>query len=913
MRKSLFFLFAVFIIANIIYAQNGRISGKVTDDDGFVLAGANAYIESLAKGAATNQQGNFSILNVPPGNYTLRISYLGYQTQELDVNVESNKTLYVEISLNPGIIEGGEVVVLGERAESQAKALNQQRNNDNITNVVSSDQIGRFPDQNIGDALKRIPTITVNYDQGEARFVNIRGTEPRLNSVMINGERVPSAEAEIRNVQVDLIPSDMIQTIEVNKALTPDMDADAIGGSVNLITRSAPAGLRLSGTAASGYNLLSEKPIWNGGLVVGNRFFDDKLGVVISGSLYDHHLGSDNTEGSWDEDDGVIFPEEWQIREYRIRRLRQSISGAFDYKLSPNDNLFLRAMYNHRNDWENRYRLVYKIEDDELERQTKGGIDNDTNDNARLEDQRTYTFSLGGDHVLFNTVKMFWSTAYSKASEERPNERYLEFAIEGVPQTYDLSDPEAPMISYASEAPNDFSNWELNELTEEYQYTEETDFNAKLDFDIPINEGLNKSNLKIGGRFRNKDKERDNNFFEYEPIDGFETLADVGRADFSDPDFLAGDYLIGQFASKEFLGSLDLNNPNLFEKEDKPDEYAADNFTANEKIFAGYAMWSQNFGPQWKIIAGVRVENTDIEYEGNEFNEDTEEVTPTSGSDSYVNFLPGIHLKYSLSQNTIFRFAWTNTIARPNYYDLVPYRLVKPEDEELEIGNPALEPTTSMNFDLMAEHYYENVGILSAGVFYKSMKDYIYIYSAKDYLDPVTGNTYELSQPRNGAEATLFGFEFAYQKRLDFMPGILKNLNFYANYTYTSSTADNPVLNEQVEGDEDIELPGTAPHTLNAALTYQDARLVLGVTFNYSSPYLDPDELDLTPGLERYYDEVTYLDVTGSYAFTPQIRFFFEANNLLNQPLRYYAGESSRTYQAEYYNARFTAGIKFDL
>jgi outer membrane receptor protein involved in Fe transport len=121
------------------------------------------------------------------------------------------------------------------------------------------------------------------------------------------------------------------------------------------------------------------------------------------------------------------------------------------------------------------------------------------------------------------------------------------------------------------------------------------------------------------------------------------------------------------------------------------------------------------------------------------------------------------------------------------------------------------------------------------------------------------------------------------------------------------------VLNEQVEGDEDIELPGTAPHTLNAALTYQDARLVLGVTFNYSSPYLDPDELDLTPGLERYYDEVTYLDVTGSYAFTPQIRFFFEANNLLNQPLRYYAGESSRTYQAEYYNARFTAGIKFDL
>ncbi len=913
MHRVLLFIFSLSFLSIITFSQEGRIAGKVTDDKGLVLAGANAFIETLAKGAATNQQGNFNILSIAPGNYKLRISYLGYQTQELDIVVESNKTLYLEVNLKPGIVQGGEVVVLGERAESQAKALNQQRNNDNITNVVSSDQIGRFPDQNIGDALKRIPSITVNYDQGEARFVNIRGTEPRLNSVMINGERVPSAEAEIRNVQVDLIPSDMIQTIEVSKALTPDMDADAIGGAVNLVTRSAPSGLRLSGTAGSGYNLLSEKPIWNGALIAGNRFLEDKLGVVISGSWYDHNLGSDNTEGAWTEDDGTILPEEWEVREYRIRRLRQSISGAFDYRISPSNNLFFRAMYNHRNDWENRYRLTYKIEDDEMERQTKGGIDNDANDNARLEDQKTYTLSLGGDHVLFNSINMYWSAAYSKASEERPNERYINFLIEDVPQTYDISDPEAPMISYASEAPSDFSNWELDELTEEYQYTEEKDFNVKLDFDIPVNEGLNKSNLKIGGRFRNKDKERNNKFYEYKPVDGFETLADVAKADFSDPDFLAGDYLIGQFTSKEFLGGLDLNNANLFEKEDKPDEYAADNFTANEKILAGYAMWSQNFGPQWKVIAGVRLENTDIEYEGNEFNEDTEEVSPTAGSDSYVNVLPGVHVKYNFNPNTILRFAWTNTIARPNYYDLVPYRLVVPDDEELEIGNPTLEPTTSMNLDLMAEYYYESVGILSGGIFYKSIKDYIYIYNAKDYLDPVSGNTYEVSQPRNGAEATLFGFEFALQRRLDFLPGFLNNLYFYSNYTFTSSTADNPVLNEQVEGDEDIELPGTAPHTLNLALTYQDAQLVLGVTFNYSSPYLDPDELDLTPGLERYYDKVTYLDVTGSFAFTPQIRFFFEANNLLNQPLRYYAGESNRTYQAEYYNARFTAGIKFDL
>jgi outer membrane receptor protein involved in Fe transport len=129
-------------------------------------------------------------------------------------------------------------------ADGQARALQQQRHSANITNVVAADQIGRFPDANIGDAMKRIPGIAVQVDQGEARFGLIRGTEPRLNSITLNGERVPSAEGEVREVQLDLIPADMVQSIEVNKAVTPDMDADAIGASVNIVTRQDPPGQR---------------------------------------------------------------------------------------------------------------------------------------------------------------------------------------------------------------------------------------------------------------------------------------------------------------------------------------------------------------------------------------------------------------------------------------------------------------------------------------------------------------------------------------------------------------------------------------------------------------------------------------------------------------------------------------------
>ncbi|MGD8778087.1 MAG: TonB-dependent receptor [Ignavibacteria bacterium] len=915
-------ILCLFITSSITFAAAGRISGKVTDEDNFSLAAANVYVQSINKGAATNPNGEFTI-NLDKGTYQVVVSYLGYQPKTIEVNVEENKTTFINVELESGIVLGDEVLVLGDQLKGQAKALNQQKENANITNIVSADQIGRFPDQNIGDALKRITSITVNYDQGEARFGNIRGTEPRLNSVMINGERIPSAEAEIRNVQLDLVPSDMIQTIEVNKAVTPDMDADAIGGAINLVTKSAPNDLRISGTVGTVYNALSEKMAPIGSFTVGQRFFENKLGVVVNGSYYDHEMGSDNTEGSWDGDQGDYYPEEWQIRKYEIRRLRQSIGATLDFKLAPFHTIYARGIYNHRNDWENRFRAVYEMDEIEVNdedvdgwvvaRQTKGGIDNDDNEGARLEDQRMWTTSLSGDHLFDSGVKLNWSIAASKASEERPNERYIEWEAEVVEDDVqiDLADTREPTIIESIP----LSSFELHEITEEYQYTEEKDFNAKIDLEIPLmKNGQYKNSLKFGARYRGKDKERDNNFFEYEPLSGFDNLLSVGNQDYTDNDFLAGDYKVGRQTDAGTLGSFDLQNSTLFEKEDKVDEYAADNFTAEENITAGYIQLNQQLGDKLFMIAGVRYEKTDIDYNGNEFNEDTEEVTPTFGSDDYTNIMPGLHFKYNVNNNTILRLAWTNTIARPSYYDLVPFRNIKEDNEELEVGNPALEPTTSMNFDLMGESYFKSVGIVSAGVFYKKIDDFIYVYSEDDYLDPVSGNTYdEFFQPRNGAEATLFGLEVAFQRRLDFLKGIFKNINIYTNYTYTNSSADNPVLDAQVEGDEDIELPGSAPHIFNANLTYQDEKIVLGVSFNYSSAYIDPDELDLTPGLERYYDDVTRLDINGSYAFTPNLRFFFEANNLTNQPLRYYAGDKDRTYQAEYYNVTFNAGIKFDF
>jgi TonB-dependent receptor len=873
---------------------------------------------SINKGAITDNFGYYTLTGVPEGTYELSVSYIGYNAENKEVAVESGKTTVVDFSLIPGIEQLSEVVISGQ-LQGQSKALNTQMNKGNITNIISSDQVGRFPDANIGDALKRIPGINVQYDQGEARFGNIRGTAPQYNSVMINGERIPSAEAEDRTVQLDLVPADMIQSIEVNKAVTPDMDADAIGGSVNLVTRSAPYDRRISATLGSGYNLIASKPIYNGAFILGDRFLNNKLGVIASLSYHNHQLGSDNFESEWDYmDDGTAFTEEIQIRQYYLQRIRQSYSLSLDYKLSANHTVFANGIYNHRNDWENRMRTVYKdIEFDEdsetwagvMEKETKGG--NNNTKNARLEDQRMMNFTLGGDHQ-FGLIKADWTASYSKASEERPNERYIVYEVEDLTFLTDFSDGSAPKVTGVLPASSsDFSSdYQFAEITEEFQLTEDIDRNFKLNFTIPLLQNENKNSIKFGVRYKGKEKMRNNKLFEYSPVDedGFNATVLNNLENFTKDNFLVGNYATGNQVSPEYLGGLDLTNASLFEEEQVIEEEAG-NFNATENILGGYIMLNQNIGSKLFLIAGVRVENTSQEYQGNQYDADEDENTLTDVvSDSYINVLPGLHLKYDFNRTTILRAAWTNTMARPNYFALVPYREISREDNEIAIGNPGLIPTTSMNFDLMFEKYLKTIGIVSAGIFYKDIKDFIVTETREDYLfEGTTWDTY--SQPINGGNATIFGFEAAAQRQLDFLPGFWKGFGVYANYTYTTSS----VTDFQIEGreDDDISLPGTAKHTMNGSLSYDNRRFSFRTSVNYASDFVE--EFGEEAFYDRYYDKAIHLDVNANYAVTPQFRIYAEAINLLNQPLYYYQGISSRLMQAEYYNVRFQFGVKLDF
>ncbi|WP_147677235.1 TonB-dependent receptor [Algibacter pacificus] len=943
MKKNNAFLLIALLFSFIGMSQEGNIQGVITDNDGLKVPFCNIIIESLKKGAISDVDGNFVLVDVPVGNHTVTVRYIGYDDANAEVMVSSNATVTQNFTIVPKALELDGVTITSY-ASGQAKALNAQKNKQNITNVVSTDQIGKFPDANIGDAIKRIPGITMQVDQGEARNIIVRGLAPQLNSVTLNGSRIPSAEGDNRNVQMDLIPADMIQLIEVSKAVTPDMDADALGGSVNLVTRTSPNGFRVSATAGSGVNYISNKKILNGSFLLGNRSDNGKFGWMLSASVNDNDFGSHNFESEWedefeynanDDEDNLVeenvnpYVKAFEIRDYVVQRVRRSFSANVDYEFNANNSIYFKSIYNWRDDRENRFRLESEILDGEdiatgdftidangnlsmfpveAKRQTKGGIDNSRNKNTRLEDQRMQNYNIGGKHLL-NKLQMDWMASYSKASEERLNERYLEYESE-----YSINynnDSRFPLFTPVNANDALYNNFEFGELTEENQYTEEKDFNILANFKLPLNL-FNDDNgsLKFGVKTRLKNKNRDNNFIEYSPEDSaFDLLGGIPTQDYSNPDFLAGSqYAVGSFASKEFLGGLDLNDVAKFEAEDLPDEYLTANFDVDENVFSGYAMTNQQVSEKLNILLGVRLEHTSINSTGNEiiFDEDGDFAGSNSVTDknSYTNILPGVHLKYNLTDQTILRFAWTNTLARPNYIDLVPFREVNNEDEEIKLGNSELNPTTSMNFDVMAEHYFKSVGLISGGVFYKDIQDFIYVFQYEDE------NDYDVYQPFNGDKASILGFEFAFQRQLDFLPSFARNLSVYLNYTHLSSSADG-IRNEDGDVRTDLDLPNTAPNMFNTSLAYADRKFNARLSGNYSAAYVD--EIGGRAFEDRYYDKQFFLDFNAGYKFSSNLSVYLSLNNITDQPLRYYQGEKSRTMQSEYYGQRLTFGLKYDL
>ncbi|MDX9883112.1 MAG: TonB-dependent receptor [Prolixibacteraceae bacterium] len=1051
MKKLTFYLLlSLFFITTRVAADEegsdntgnkGIIAGRVVDSENFSLPGATVYIKSLQRGVVTDNDGGYRILGLDPGEYVITISYVGYNQVEKKVTVAKDAVISLDFKLTDNEIIG-EVIVKGN-AGGVLKALNQQLNAPGIMNVISADQVGQFPDPNIGDALKRIPGIHVQYDQGEAKLISIRGTDPSKSTISINGAAMPGT-GDNRAVGVDAIPADMVQAIEVSKAITPDMDGDAIGGAVNLVTRKAPYSKRLSVSAASGYSFLTGEPQFNGNVIFGDRYFNDKFGIIGSASIYDQKLGSNKHNSSWEPtmvgNTEYFVPKYLNIEQTLMERLRQSYTLGLDYKFNQKHSVAFTGIFNDYKDWRETYTLRiddiggdykgnWKMKDeysgikwfeqvfdnpedfaDEVDgdidadgdgvNDTTGevyivldenndGIDDNTgnmyidydplhpsfhpelerhvlaggNDKGgALTHKKIFNWAFEGDHV-FGKMKFNWDFAYVKSVEDEPDSRDFELqSYNEKTVVMDFTNPRylgldkgfgidnvAGEIAGRNSVDideNRVDTWELDGFKGKNQRSYVNQFLYSANFELPVIEGEYENKIKFGIKAKTMEKSRKIlGRVKWKPADDpdypgtfnwvwmwnefAQNMQDVSS------NFNNANYNVGQTVTAQWVGSqvTDYNGTTAhWQVNNGYNKEIADGYTASEDVYAAYLMSTQKFGEKLNLMGGLRIEQTKIDYHGWEYFERAEIFDEVSASQDYTTFLPGIHLKYMPTKKNVFRLAYTKTISRPNYRDIVPYVKCDINDDEIEFGNPDIKPTLAHNFDLLGEYYIGSTGLFSGGLYYKNIKDFEitvidvlpweevvqYVPSPDqtnartditdaqkaDYIkryNKAEGHDFESFTPGNGGDANLIGIELAFQKRLDFLPGFLRNFSVYTNYTH----------NWLENNDKEYQLSGTARDIFNASLAYDNKRFSARLSYNYTSDFLTSN--GVTEQYNVYYDKVSYLDANIDIFLSKKIVLFASANNLLNEVQRTYQWKPEYTYSSLENGTRVQAGLKFNI
>ena len=877
--------------------STGQITGHVVDAErGAPLPGALVRVEGTVLSTAVDRAGAFRLTGVPVGERTLVISFLGRADQTVRATVADGQAIDVEVRLVSARAVNESVTVVGEsQAEGQARALNQQRTALSITNIVAADQIGSFPDPNAAEAASRISGVSIARDQGEGRYVLVRGTEARLNSMMIDGERIPAPEGDARQVALDAVPADQLQSIEVSKALTPDMDADSIGGAVNLITRQAVNRLTALFSAAGGYNALQRdfnQRQFSG--AVGGRLAQNRAGLLVSFSGSSLKRGSENFEADYASGNLADL----QLRDYQVDRSRYGLNVTGDYRLSNTSSLVVKGIFNEFKDYEVNNRIRFRPGNRRIEHVLKN----------RQQDQHIRSVSIGGNHVVAGGQTFVdYRLAWAEAGEFQPDRLDTIFRQTGINFAPNVSagsiDPDNIQPNPSS---NDASRATLNAWQTERFATTDRDLTASFNVRMPLAFADNSASfLKFGAKVKDKAKDRTFEIGSASPTSTvpFAQLQDTTFDNDRFLDFQGAGY--GAFPGINADASRALFNALPAGRYEVDPEGDASAYDATERVYAGYAMAEMYLGSKLTFVTGVRVESTTVDYAGNEVlynaDGDYESTSRVTGGDRYTFLLPGAHLRYAITDRTNIRAAYTRTIARPNYYDLVPYQLVFQEDNEIARGNPNLKPTSSNNLDLLAEHYFQSIGVVSGGVFYKRLSDYIYTFRENQN---VFGDTYEVTLPLNGEEASLWGAEISLQNRLTFLPGPFDGLGVYVNYTFTDSSATFP------DRTGSANLPGQSQHLGNVSFSYEKAGFMAKTSWNLHGRYVD--EVGADASEDVYYDTHTQFDINLSQQINRRARVYADFMNLTNAPLRYYIGETNRPIQEEYYKFWASFGVKLN-
>jgi len=875
-------------------AGTGVITGKVIDAlTGRALAGATVSVDGLTLSTQTDRDGQFRLPSIPAGARTIITTYLGRKDTRTAVQVAAGGVATASVRLDAERVREQDVVVTADLIkDAQTRALNQQKTAPNITNVVSADQIGNFPDPNAAEVTQRIPGVSIQRDQGEGRYVIIRGTEPRLNSMLINGERIPAPEADVRQVALDVIPADLLQAVEVSKALTPDMDGDAIGGAVNLVTKKALDKFMVFGSVGGGFNTsLDSYDQRNSSVTLGRRFGGGKVGFVLGASANATKRGNQDFEPVYTA--GALT--DLDLRRYTVNRRRNGLTTSVDVRPTATSQYTISGIYNYFiDDHEERQRWRNRLANSRLERELRD----------RTHVERIWNLSFAGHHDLGST-SVEYHLQGARSDQEDPGTIATTFRQSNV--TF------LPNVTPTSIDPDNVQANPQNENLAAYTFNQQVQaINSNVDRDIVgavdvrrlmhTTQGLT-AFIKGGMKFRDKDKARTRDEVTLTVPSGSPAipLSAVLQAGAATQTILDGRYTFGPFISLPTASGLQSTTTFTSAVNHARD---SEDSTTGERVGAGYVMAELFVGPKLYIMPGVRVERFSADYVGFDVqfapNGAWLSTTPLSGSSEYTNVLPGAHARYAVTPDLNIRAAVTRTLARPNYISLIPSRTFDDQNNRITIGNATLRPTLSWNTDVMVERYLKSVGVLSAGVFYKKLHDYIYTFVS---TDTINGELFTITQPLNGAAASVTGVEFAAQNQLTFLPAPFDGLGVYVNYTFTDSTAVFPGRTG-----EQSTLPGQSRHVGNVSVSYEKAGFSGRVAVNFHGSYVDV--VGASTGLDRFYDTHKQMDFSVVQKITPNIRAYFNALNLTDAPLRYFEGVTTRPLQEEHYRWWAEFGVK---
>ena len=956
----------------------GSISGRVADASGAVLQGAQVDLQPRAAApAVTNQQGEFTILNLPAGSYSVTVSYVGFSSFSKAVAVSGGSTTRLDAVLGAAS-KMEQVEVYAEREHGEAEAINRTRASDNIIQVLPVEVITSLPNTNIADALGRLPSVTLERDEGEGKYVQIRGLEPRLSNVTVNGVNVPSPEAGVRQIKLDTIPANLVDSVEINKTLSANQDGDAIGGSVNLVTKTAEEKPTLYLNGIGGYTpIVGGRSLTEIDGTIGKRFgANHKLGILI-GSSYDWNgRGIDDVEpsptvsqcdanacdGTTQQASNAPFFSTYSgqdLREYRYYRTRYGLAGSIDYKLGNLSGLYVRGIYSHFDNYGDRWVYSLSAGTFAAPNATSNNGDGSVSFNAQIRRPVDVIGSVeaGGKHVWTKWL-LAYNISLSRASEE--DHGYATAAFTGPSNvqfsinTQNRLRPKLiPQGGFSSVY--DPTQYTLTGLDVGQTYSPEVNLQGGFSTARNYTVGTHFGTFEFGAKVRNAHKFEDAN----DPVYDSATTPGMTQflGDFTNSNYYDKSYTFGPTVNYDKVSSYYRSNVNNsavlpINVASTAQNSFPNNYNLTERISAGYLMNTLDFG-RVRLQTGLRFEGTGERVRGNTVLFDLNgnlcgPANPNNLSDpicqgtanpvvqvqrnsSYLDALPSVQLRFRLPHDSAIRAVYGRGIARPNFGDLPPtFNAQGNKANQINIGNPNLKPTRANNFDILFEEFLKPLGLIQAGFFYKQLSDPIYesVQSqittnqyGPQYNNPL--NPWTLSQPINGRSAKVYGFEIAYQQHLSFLPGPLKGFGISANYGYTASSTDGVPLRTDKPA-----LQRQAPNTWNISPTYDRGRFSarLGVShndaniFGYNYSDLNPDgtpnpvPLGKTgPNGDTYLYAHTQVDAQGSFRIRRGLQVIVSGLNLNNEVFGFYNGSTTNVVQREFYKPSYSFGLRYTL